>query len=242
MSLGLGSYEDRRRKKTWGRIVKLSLFFAVVGGVAIFSYQVGVQDRNRNLGDLVEEKIVLEDQVNQSANAIAELRARVAEASAQAEIWERRYREDVPEGVLAELNRKAAARLQEGVPAERLAFIIDNVNPARDCEPAETKRFLIKTPQTQGADTWVTFLEGKMTVTGDGSSAVDDAGRPFAWYDPAQPVTMKVTQIGGQSSEATGMLPLHHSIVEGTVEHRFTMVKGESRGFAEISVDRCAFP
>ncbi|MCR9255522.1 MAG: hypothetical protein NXI16_05440 [Alphaproteobacteria bacterium] len=242
MSLGLGSYEERRRKKTWGRVIKLVLFLGVVGGVAMFSYQVGVQDRNRNLADLVDEKNTLEAQVDQSGNAIAELRARVAEASAQAEIWERRYREDVPEGPLAELNRKAAARVAEGVPAERLAFVIDNVRAARDCETAETKRFLLQTPLTEGPATWVTFLDGRMTVTGRGDSATDDAGRPHAWFDPEKPVTLTVTEIGGIQSQATGPLPLHHSVVQGTVEHRFTMVAGEGRGFVEITADRCAFP
>jgi len=242
MSLGLGSYEDRRRKKTWGRIVKLVFFVGLLGGVAIFSYQVGVQDRNRNLADLVDEKNALEGQVDQAGNAIAELRARVAEAAAQAEIWERRYREDVPEGALAELNRKAAARIEEGVPAERLAFVIDNVRAARDCEPAETKRFLLQTPLTEGPATWVTFLDGRMTVTGSGQSATDDAGRPHAWFDPAEPVTLRVTEIGGLQSETTSALPLHHSVVDGAVEHRFTVVAGETRGFVEVTADRCAFP
>ena len=68
-----------------------------------------------------------------------------------------------------------------------------------------------------------------------------DAGKPLAWYDPAQPVTIQFTHIGGETPLVSGGLPLHHSVGVNDSEYRFNIVRVE-RSFVEVTGDRCAFP
>ena len=74
-----------------------------------------------------------------------------------------------------------------------------------------------------------------------GQSATSASGQPEGWYDPAKPVVLKFSHLGGESSEVTGMLPLHHSMLVGDSEYRFTATAGD-RGFINVTADRCKFP
>ena len=104
-----------------------------------------------------------------------------------------------------------------------------------------TRRFLLQTPLYNGANRSVSFANNTVTVEGEGESARDSDGKPEAWYDPAKPVRIRFTMIGGETSEVSGKLPLHHSVVADGAEQRFSVVAGE-RGFVEIVGDRCRFP
>ena len=75
-----------------------------------------------------------------------------------------------------------------------------------------------------------------------GSAATDAENRPQAWFDPAKPLTVNFTRIGGESSAATGVLPLQHSVVLGDTEHRFVVTPAEARGFLLITSDSCKYP
>jgi len=50
------------------------------------------------------------------------------------------------------------------------------------------------------------------------------------------------SRLGGETSKATAKLPLHHSVVLGDHEYRFTVTAGNSRGFVNVTADRCTFP
>ena len=108
-------------------------------------------------------------------------------------------------------------------------------------EPA-VRRFLVRTPIYRGANDAVTFAENAITVTASGVSAKDINGKPEAWFDPAEPVTLRITSIGGTTREASGPLPLHHTILWHDAEYRFSVVAADQRGFVLASAERCALP
>ena len=87
----------------------------------------------------------------------------------------------------------------------------------------------------------MTFAEGAVTITASGEAARNAQGQPVAWFDPAKPVTAVFSHLGGESSETNGVLPLHHAIVVGDTEYRFSLVSG-ARAFVQVTGEACPFP
>ncbi|MGM0422112.1 MAG: hypothetical protein ACQEQL_03330, partial [Pseudomonadota bacterium] len=70
---------------------------------------------------------------------------------------------------------------------------------------------------------------------------VNNSGNPESWYDPGKPVEVSFTRVGGKEVVKEGLLPIHHSMVIGDKEHRFTIAKGE-RSFIDVTSDSCDYP
>ncbi|MEE9141041.1 MAG: hypothetical protein V3U18_09770 [Alphaproteobacteria bacterium] len=207
-----------------------------------FAYQIGADLAERDVTRLEREIASLSEEIAALQGENADLRAALSAAELEAERWRRRYQQDVPSGVEKELLDLVAKRLAAGVAADRLAFVIGAANNARSCDDAPvTKRFIVQTPWTKGANDSVGFADGTITVTGQGVSAIDAQGNPEAWFDPAKPVTLRFTELGGESSQISGKLPLHHSVVAGGDEYRFTITAG-ALSFVEVTGDKCRYP
>ena len=133
-------------------------------------------------------------------------------------------------------------RLDGGVEESRLAFVIGAAKNERDCTATPvTRRFVVKTPIYDGPNDSVSFAQSTITVAAEGRSATDEAGNPEAWFDPVLPITLSFTEIGGKRAEIKGVLPLHHAMVRGDTEYRFTVVRGD-RAFVDVTAEGCAYP
>jgi hypothetical protein len=93
----------------------------------------------------------------------------------------------------------------------------------------------------RGANDSVSFADNAITVTAEGRSATTAEGAPEAWFDAGQPIKVRFVLIGGRSEEVSGVLPLHHALVAGDYEHRFTVLGGD-RGFIRVAAERCKYP
>lgn len=241
MTLGLYDAERRYRHRVWVNFAKTGLVVLLVVLAALFAYQMGVEqmkardtDMREEMARLVQQKSALELQVSQAVTAAGKAEQKAAD-------FEARYHRDVPTGELAKLTRLLSERLTTGIEANRLAYVINAVQNQRNCQPPESKRFVLATPIYKAPNRQVSFANGTITVTGDGLSARSASGSPEGWYDPTQPVNLKVTAPGGRESAVTGTLPLHHSVVVENLEYRFTFKPG-SRSFVEAIAERCIFP
>jgi hypothetical protein len=140
---------------------------------------------------------------------------------------------------VATLLDRVKEKLDAGVDIERLQFLVDAAtNTPRCSEQPASKRFMVQTLLFAGANDSVVFADGTITVTARGESAVDADGKAEAWFDPAQPIKLILTLIGGKVSEVSGKLPLHTSVVVGDHEHRFTATAGP-QGFVQVTGERC---
>lgn len=241
MTLGLYDSERRYRRRVWTGFVKFILFILFVLGVGLFAYQMGVEqlkDRDAGLRDEVTQLARQKGELELFATQMREV-AHTAEA--RANDLEQRLQTEVPSGELAKLVQLAAERLNAGVTADRLAFVIAAAQNKRNCQQPETKRLQPSSPIYKSPNRSVSFASSTITVTGDGQSARDAAGNSEGWFDPAQPVTLHITPQGGKESVVTGVLPLHQSVVVDNTEYRFTAVAG-SRSFIEVTSDRCGYP
>lgn len=243
MSLGLHESRQRRRRRFWWGVTKWTLALALILAAGAWSYRIGSQLAEREVVKAEEEVAALKQEVaglQQQSAALATDLARAREAIAA---WEARYQREVPTGFVREMMQLVKQKLEAGADEERLAFLVSAADKPRVCDDQpETKRFIVSTElQEGGANDAVSFGERAITVTARGEAARDANGNLEAWYDPEKPINVTFTQLGGKTVTAEGTLPLHHSVVSGSDEYRFTALPG-ARGFLTVTADRCDYP
>lgn len=242
MSLGHSHTRKRQRRQRRIAVLKWTVTLALLVAAGIYAYNTGSTLARQEVIRLAEEIDSLKTTIDDMARQNAQLAAEVEQARLREQQWQSRYKAEVPTGEPRELLSLIERRLADGVAPDRLAFVIGAAKSERVCDEApETKRFVVPTPIYRGPSDSVSFADGAITVTALGESALNDGGNPEAWYDPAQPISLRFTQLGGESSEVVGALPLHHSVVMGDNEYRFTIVAGQ-RSFVNVTGDRCDYP
>ena len=153
-----------------------------------------------------------------------------------------RYDRDAPQGELRELHRRMVGLIDSGVPQERIAALLSHAEARPQCQDGPvTRRFILPVSATRGVNNAVGFADRTITVTGRGAPVRSEDGNPEAWFDPAEPVTLHFTLVGGRRKEISGRLPLHHSLVLEGREHRFTARPGP-RSFVLVTWVGCELP
>ena len=241
-----GLYRDRvserRRRHLVKTLAKWSAGLAIVGIAGFYAYQIGSNLAQKDVRDLEATLAKLSKTVVGLKRENARLRTQAMKVTARQRKLTERFRRELPPENTRALIAKLKERLDAGVGEDRLAFVIGAAEKLRSCEGAPvTRRFIVKTPIYEGANDSVSFAENTITVTAEGVSEKNPEGKPEAWFDPARPVTTRFAQIGGKVSEVAGLLPLHHSVVIDSTEHKFSVIKG-ARGFVKITGDRCRYP
>lgn len=239
----LGFTRRQRQRQAQLRAIRYIAGIAAVAAVGFVAYETGRAQNEAEIGRLSASVTALERQIlDARAGALA---AREQERSARdrALAIAERYRQDVPAGERLGLLQLIDGRLEEGVDVERLRFVLGEVEPVEACDDAiETKRFLPTTPVAVSRESVVTFGNNRITVTGQGTSARDEQGRPQSWFDLAEPVSIRFLKLDGGVTLAEGILPLTHRLVDGDREWRFQIRPQDERGFVEVSAQTCAFP
>lgn len=242
MTFGYNTQVRRQRQRILGRAARFTLSIVVVALVGVYAYRMGIERSGKTVDSLDHSVAELTRQNAELTNETREITEKFASAEARVRELEKLYRRNVPSGPVKELINLVSQKLNAGVEPRRLAFVIDTMSKQSECEEkAVTRRFLVQTSLYQGANSSVSFASNTITVEAEGESATDDAGNPEAWYDPAKPVTMRFTLLGGESKVISGKLPLHHSMVADGAEQRFSIIAGE-RGFVKVVGDRCRYP
>lgn len=238
MTLGLYETRSRRRRRIRWATVRWVLGLGAVVGAAAFAYEVGSSQEEHQLSEL-------RAQIEALSARQGALQDRNTELQANLMVVEERLRgaqEHLPTGALADLLEQMREKLDAGVDIARLRFLINAAANAPICpERPITKRFMVQTLLFAGTNDSVGFADNTITITARGDSVTNAEGKAEAWFDPAQPIKLVLTQIGGKVSEVSGKLPLHTSIVIGEEEHRFTATVGE-QGFIQVTGERCRLP
>jgi cell division protein FtsB len=243
MARGFTDTRKRRRRQIWWRIWKWIFVLAVIVAAGAYAYETGSKLAAQKVVVLQQDIDQLSAQVQDLKTNNQELAAKVAGVRSQVTDWERAYKRDVPAGELKNLYTQLQKKAEAGVAVDRLAFVIGQVENQRDCDDnVVNKRFIVQTPLFKGANDSIALADRTITVTAIGETATGSNGAREAWYDNAKPLTAHFILIGGKSSQATGKLPLHHSMVVGNTEHRFTLSVAEGRGFVNITHNMCRYP
>jgi len=250
---GLRETERERRRRRAGRLLRILIALAFVGGVAWFSYSEGLRLSAARISELESEVARLKTTTDEAVAAAAEAQASEEELRAtvdmresalreEAASWQQRYEAEVPFGEAAVLWKQVSERLADGITVERLGEVIDLAQEERSCdaEPQE-KRIVIATdyhPETVGS---ATFANGRIAISGKGEHANDENGYPVAWFDPTKDVALTFTTIGGNEETVNGVLPIYHNVLVGADEYRFAVTEGP-KDFAIVTAERCDYP
>lgn len=234
---GFGGY----RKQAAERRRKATALFVVVLTLCGLSYWWGGEVVRSSEAAYKQQADKLKTERAQLEQTITDLRSQVQSAEIRYQQMEAKYNAEVPQGEFRRLVEIVKKQLDSGIKPERLEFVIDAARPPRNCTEPLVKRFVVKTPVYSGPHGAVAFGNGAITVSGEGQSAVGATGNPEAWYDPGKPVKVIFTEIGGKQTVKEGLLPIQHSMVAGSREHRFTVAAGE-RSFISVTSDSCDYP
>ncbi len=239
----LQSRRRRDRRRVWWRAIKWGFALGILGAVAIYAYQTGVSREAAKVSRLEQEIIKQSGQIDSLEQTNIDLSTSLKDARGKVADWQKAYERDVPKGDMKALYGRVRERLDDGIAADRLRFVIDQVSNERDCSNVVvTKRFIVETPVYKGPNQSVGLAQRTISVTALGESAIGQSGTPEAWYDRTKPVTARFTHIGGEATEAKGKLPLQHSMVIGDTEHRFVLNMGETRSFVTVTHTTCRYP
>jgi hypothetical protein len=213
-----------------------------IGAAGYYAYREGAILARQDVANLNDKVAGLQASLDTLKQQNATLDAALQAERKRGQELQRKYDNDVPTGQRAAFLELLNERLADGLTVDRLTSLIQAARVDRHCdENPVTKRFVVQNPLHTGANSSVGFADGRVTVTANGASAVSASGSPEGWFDPAKPITVRFTLLGGESFTTEGMLPLHHSVVAGNSEYLFTLVPGD-RGFVTVTADRCAYP
>jgi outer membrane murein-binding lipoprotein Lpp len=246
MSLDLSESRLRQRRRRRLATIKWTVLFVLFVALGILAYRSGlalaeqeVRQLSSEIGRLSQDVAALQGQRDGLQTELNAARLREQE-------WQQRYARDVPTGEAKRIFGLVQDRLAAGVASDRIAFVVRTVDNRDTCDGRPTtKRFILPLARggadEDGNDS-ISWANGVIQITGTGQAATDGRGGPYGWYDPAKPVTIRFAQLGGRGVSAVeGKLPLHHSVVRGNSEWRFTIATG-SRGFVTVTGDRCTYP
>ena len=80
-------------------------------------------------------------------------------------MFQRRYEQEVPQGQVREIMGLVRDRIEQGVEAERIAFVVNAVQNETRCAPDITsRRFIVQTQEAQGANGSVQFNDGHVEI------------------------------------------------------------------------------
>jgi len=230
MSLGLAHRKElqKRRNQRFWTFFKLIFILSILIGSSYFAFDTGQKIALRSM-DYNSEKF------DQQAADLENLRIELGNTEAALNKMQKLLPNDTIQNLLLIINQKVS----DGISPQRMSSLIAGMSKDAKCtEAALAKRIVIHTPVSQAKNGSISFYRGLITITAKGSPTVNEDGNPEAWFDPLKPVTASFTLPGGETQEASGLLPLYHTVVVQNKEYRFTIIS-ERRSFADITVQSC---
>jgi len=243
MTLGLHDPHDRRRRQVRRTVIRWLFGIGIIVTAGVATYKIGASLAEREIAELTLTLAKLDERVQVLERENTDLQAGLILSARRLKDADLAYRRDVPEGEVAALMGRVQGKLAAGIDRKRLAFLIDSAGKERKCDNKPvTKRFVVRTPISRGANDSVSFAKNAITVTALGESARNEAGQVEAWFDPGQAVALRLVQLGGKTTVRKGKLPIHTSVVVKNKEYLYSVIEGAQRGFVEITGDRCDYP
>jgi hypothetical protein len=241
MTYGLYDSERRHRRRIVWRIIKFVVATTAIGGGGLFAYQLGVEHArtaetrlDRRVGELADTETKLRE-------TITGLESELQQERGKARGLEERLAREIPSGDAKALIDQLVERIKSGIEPKRLAQVISATQNLRNCQEPQSKRFIVQTPIRRGDASAVTFANDTITISATGAPAKGATG-PEAWFDPGQPIVIRVAGLGTQPTDVTGTLPVSHTQVIKDAEYRFVFAPAQTRGFVQVVAERCAFP
>ena len=147
MKYGHYSSRSRYRERSFKRTITFLLFVFVFAGAITLGFVFGKQFAVTQISTLEKEVDDRNATLKSLQNDMTKLRAEAQTASSRLDQVKMQYEKEVPqEGPMREIIDMVRKQLSDGMPADRLVFLIRSARPPRNCTDPSTKRFVVKTP------------------------------------------------------------------------------------------------
>lgn len=230
-------YRDRAAKRTNTIVMSLVVAALFIG----FGFWVGRQYAVYQIESLKKGAENALNDAKKMQEDLTRVRAENQTITSRFEQLQAQFDQELPEGPTRDLVQLVRKQLADGMPAERLSFLIKSARPPRNCSDPSTKRFMVRTPAYNGPDSIASIGEGAVNISGVGASSRNKNGQLEAWFDPTQQVSVTFKISGEEAERKVGTLPLQHSLIAAGREYRFTLSEGE-KSFIKVTFDSCDYP
>lgn len=243
----LSTYEGtrrNRRRRAWRRGVWWLALVALVAAVGSAAYRLGTSQGRTEAARLEQDLASLREAGRLMAERTARAEQQAEAATARAAQLQRQLETELPRGVLKELGDRLAERLRQGVPPERLAFLLDQAAIVRPCaRDPERQRLTVHTTQATVPAGSAAFAEGRILVSAEGaaSAAPTMTGDPPG-FDAARPIVVRFLAIDGDVGTVRGVLPLTYALAQGKEEFQFAIRASDRPDQIDITSQRCPLP
>ncbi len=240
MSFSAYNPYDRYKKRSAKRISRFIIFsfiFTIIFGIG---YWVGGMRYHQKIYILEEQNKILIEENSAVKDDIVSMRAEAQTANVRLEQLKASYNELLSDGDMRDIVKLVRKQIEQGVDAQRLKSVIISARPPQNCSDPKSKRFIVVTPVYKGPSS-VASINGVIFISGTGVSSKNDKGNKEAWFDARQPVKITFKEKGKEPEYKEGVLPIHHSMIIGDKEYRFTITKG-AKSFAKVTFDYCDYP
>ena len=137
------------------------------------------------------------------------------------------------------LNRIIARYLARGIKEDQIKLALQSVSLPSRCRPVEEKDVAVATPFFAGKESNTGLLNDNIHVFVEGIAGQQaTAERP--WFDPEEPVSMRVAFLGGEKI-TSGALPLTMNIIADTWLMKLDLVETSLQGYVNVRISKCSF-
>ncbi len=137
------------------------------------------------------------------------------------------------------LQRIIARYLARGIKEDQIKLALQTVSLPSRCRPVEAKDIAVATPFFAGKESNTGLLNDAVHVFVEGVAGQQaTAERP--WFDPEQPVSMRVAFLGGEKI-TSGQLPITMNIIADTWLMKLDVVETSLQGYVNINISKCSF-
>lgn len=231
---------NRYKRRSFERMKSTFKSIFLLGATFVSGFWIGGWYADQTIVALNKQIELAENQKVELENALTRAGADAQTAVLRYEQLETSVSEVISGGPMEELLVLLKKQLDQGVDPNRLLSVVRSAKPPQNCTDLETRRFVVATPTYKGPKSEVVLAEGRVRISGNGDSALNDEGNPEAWYDPSKEIAVEFL-VDGQPRTKNGALPIYNSLIVGDKEYRVTVAKG-SKSFAEVRYDSCDYP
>lgn len=228
-------HNEERRRAAFLVFWKIVAGVATLGVTAYYAYETGVKVTQGDSGSLRDRLSETEARLEALSRQAESDRQAVQAARKEADEARKLYEQVKPGEAISDLVAQIRARLAAGVEPRRLALVIKTTEPLKGCEPAMVKRVLVHTPASKNPAQTTRVAEGvSLSLEGEGANGGRDP-----WFNPEQALTVSVAASGYRDRTLTERLPIEDRVVLRGAETRISIAPSQTRGFVEVSTERC---
>lgn len=239
-SFGLRAAHTQARQQKRKRVFITAAIFLLCFVMGYSAYRLGIHQTELIHEDMLNDINTRRSELSAYQRQVEELNHEKEIAKAESKTWEDRYNREIPTGSTKELYEILTKRLEEGVPAERLSFVIRHAQAAPKClEKPISKKIPIGVPGAAAGKT--TFFDGMLMIEGKGLAAKNQQGAKEFWFDPKNAISIELSHVTGKSHAVTGKLPFETLLQVGDKIYHINLRAGP-RGYCFVSATECDYP